>query len=196
MIGQNPPLAEQGLELTDGQVIIPGTDNAKDFETYRDNLAKIRSGIYKPDGPGILHRDGAGMLFFPHQLGHLAGGPTWQGTTELRWSQGFGPFAYRAGPGGASLSVRISGICSFLCSGGVAGARVAITDTRSGFNFAPELPAQMETFASLNVPGGPVPRTITCELAEGAMFYGLSTTEAQMLDSTFRFYWSRLPEAR
>jgi hypothetical protein len=196
MIGQNPSLEEQGLELTPPGYSSPMIKNPAAFNLYRGNLQNIRDGLYKTELPGIIHRDGSGMLFFPHQLGYLAGGPTWQGTTELQWQQGFGPFAYRAGPGGASLSVRIAGSCSYLVSGGITGAKVAITDTRSGFNFAPELPANMDTFASINVPGGPVPRTATMELSEGAVFYGLSTTDPQMLDSTFRFDWQQLPEAK
>ena len=117
------------------------------------------------------------------------------------WSQGFGPFAYRAGKnpdgvGGASLSLRSSGTCSFLVTGGITGGRVAITDTRSGFNFAPDLPAGMEQFASINVPGGPIPRKVTMEMAEGTVFYGLQTSDPQLLDSTFRFDWSQLPEAK
>jgi hypothetical protein len=194
MIGQNPPLEQQGLELV--STYLPERVSDKAFESYRENLAAIREFGWRYALPGIIHRDGAGMLFFAHQLGHLAGGPTWAGTLELIWSQGFGPFAYRAGPGGASLSVRISGSCSFLATGGVVGAKVRIADTRSGFNFAPDLPASMEQFASINVPGGPVPRTITLELAEGAVFYGLQTADPQLLDSTFRFSWDQLPEAK
>lgn len=201
MIGQNPPLAEQGLELTSAGMYLPNSgsmwlrQNREAFETYRDNLAKIRDGLYKSELPGIIHRDGAGMMFFPHQLGYLAGGPTWQGALELQWVQGWGPFGYRAGPGGASLGLRLAGSCCFLGSGGVTGARMAITDTRSGFNFAPDLPANMEHMASINVPGGPVTREIRCELAEGAVLHGVSTSDPQMLDSSFRFDWSQLPRA-
>ncbi len=195
MIGQNPPLAEQGLELV--ALGSPARSMPKEyFDLYNGNLDAIRGGCFKTELPGIIHRDGGGMTFFPHQLGYLAGGPQWSGTLELQWSQGFGPFAYRAGPGGASLSLRISGSCSFLVSGGVTGAKVAITDTRSGFSFAPELPAGMEQFGALNVPGGPVPRTIECKFGEGAVFYGVSTSDPQLLDDTFRFDWSQLPEAK
>ena len=162
------------------------------FDLYRANLAALRSG-YKTDLLGIIHRDGAGMLFFAHQLGYLAGQPQWQGTLELGWVQGFGPFSYRAGPGGASLSARISGSCSFLCSGGDAGASIRVTDTRSGFEFAPSLPNDI---TAVNVPGGPVPRTIALQLSEGAAFHGLSTADPQLLDETFRFDWSQLPEAK
>jgi len=194
MIGQNPPLEQQGLELMTQAHAAKVRDGAA-FLRYQNNLAKIREGVYKAELPGIIHRDGAGMMFYPHQVGNLAGQPQWQGALELKWSQGWGPFAYRAGPGGASLSALISGSCSFLCTGGDDGARVVITDTRSGFNFAPELPAGMDQFASINVPGGPVPRTITLEMSEGAVFYGLSTVDPQLLDETFRFSWDQLPKA-
>ena len=194
MVGQNPPLEQQGLRLTTdlGDKVGYGVGA---FEDYQANLAFIRQGKLKLDGPNKILRQNGGMLFFPHQLGNLAGAQ-WQGTTELQWSQGFGPFAYRAGPGGASLSVPISGSCSFLVTGGRDGARVAVSDTRSGFNFSPDLPGAMDTFASINVPGGPIPRNITCELEDGAVLYGLQTADAQILDNKFRFDWSQLPEAK
>jgi len=204
MIGQKWPLEQQGLELTtkdnshcaEEGSILHGISN-RAFKMYRDNLARLGpciDGIMPSDSWSVLHRDGAGLMVFPHQLGYLAGAEPWQGTTELQWNQGFGPFVYRAGPGGASLSVRISGICSFLASGGNDGARVAITDTRSGFNFAPSLPAGHEP-VSLQVPGGPISRRITIELAEGAVFHGLATNDPQLLDTTFKFDWSQLPRA-
>jgi hypothetical protein len=133
------------------------------------------------------------MLFFPHQLGALDS--TWQGTLELQWSQGYGPFAYRAGPGGASLSVHISGSASFQCSGGIAGATVTIEDRRSGFRASPHLPPATEVI-SIAVPGGPIPRQVTVQLAEGAVFYGLLCNDPQMIDTTWKFDWKQLPEAK
>jgi hypothetical protein len=190
MIGQDPPLEQQGLILT--------THSERDqrsamFDLYRDNLQMLHEGIYKFERPDIIHRDGAGQLFFPHQVKAILGA-SWQGNLELVWKQGWGPFLYRAGPGGASLSVHISGTSSFLVTGGSAGARVAITDTRSGFNFAPDLPGGQQEFVRIDVPGGPIPRAVTCEMAEGAVFHGLATTDPQMLDDTFRFDWWQLPE--
>jgi hypothetical protein len=117
----------------------------------------------------------------------------WQGNLELVWSQGFGPFSYRAGPGGASLSVRISGTCSFLCGGGTVGASVIIEDTRSGFKASPKLPPVEQV--TIGVPGSPIPRLITMRMDEGAIFYGLHTTDAQMIDTSFRFSWDQLPKA-
>jgi len=182
------------LNLTTGPVKKQRNDVA--FNLYRYNLAAIRAGKYKLDGPNKIHRQNGGMLFFPHQLGYLAGGPTWEGTTELQWSQGFGPFAYRAGPGGASLSLRVSGSASFLLSGGSAGAGVTLSDTRSGFKVEPSLPSGVTGhFVNIDVPGGPVPRTIDMRMNEGAVFYGLQTADPQVFDTTFRFDWSQLPEA-
>lgn len=191
MIGQNPPLKEQGLELTQGPVEVRRDERA--FIQYRNTLAYLRRGDWKFELPGTFARDGAAMLFFPHQLGALY--TKWQGTLELQWSQGYGPFAYRAGPGGASLSVHISGSASFQCSGGIAGATVTIEDHRSGFRASPHLPPATEVI-SIAVPGGPIPRQVTMQLAEGAVFYGLLCNDPQMIDTTWKFDWSQLPEAK
>jgi hypothetical protein len=198
MIGQVPALHEQGLKL-----VGRGTDpmwvarDAKAFELFSDNTKDIRDGFYKPEQPGVIHRDSGGMLFFPHQLGVFGPvGLIWQGNLELKWSQGFGPFAYRAGPGGASLAVHTSGITSFLVTGGVAGARVQIEDHRSGFRAQPDLPAEQGQPITVTVPGGPVPRRITMEMAEGAVFYGMHCADPQLIDTTFKFDWSQLPEAK
>jgi hypothetical protein len=194
MIGQNPPLAEQGLELTT-RASDPIAMESSAFETFRTRLYRIRQGDYKLVAPDVIHQTPEGQLFFPHQLGNLAGGAQWDGTLGLKWSQGFGPFGYRAGPDGASLSLRISGICSFLLTGGDTGAGVTVEDTRSGFKFSPALPGQMEQAASINVPGSPVPRIVTLAMQEGAVFYGLACADLQMLDDRFRFDWSQLPGA-
>ena len=196
MVGQVPPLHEQGLTLTQGPVDARRDEQA--FEFYRDRLERLgpsAKGVMLSDGWPVLRREGNGLLIFPHQISYLSES-LWSGTLELVWTNGYGPFSYRAGPGGASLSAHISGSCSFLVTGGTTGGKVAITDTRSGFNFAPELPANMDQFASIQVPGGPVPRWITCEMAEGTVFYGLQTADPQMIDTTFRFDWSQLPGAK
>jgi hypothetical protein len=75
----------------------------------------------------------------------------------------------------------------------VAGARVTIEDHCSGFKAQPGLPHAMITVV---VPGGPVPRLITMQMDEGAVFHGLQTADPQMIDTTFKFDWSQLPEAK
>lgn len=191
MVGQTPSLVEQGLELTTETNQAPPDTMA--FVRYRDNLARLRLN-HSIDTPALLHRQNGETLIFPHQLPAI--GATWAGTTELKWSQGFGPFAYRAGPGGASLSALLSGSVSYLLTGGDAGAKVTLTDTRSGFNFSPQLPAAMQSPASISVPGSPIPRLVTVEMGEAAVLYGLSCADPQMIDTSWRFDWSQLPEAR
>jgi hypothetical protein len=199
MIGQAPPLEQQGLELVPWadacrNGLLPNANNDPAFELYRANLADIRAKHSRLDAPDIIVRQGGGMIFFAHQLGYLAGGPTWQGTSELLWSQGFGPFAYRAGPGGMSLAVRLSGSCSFLVAGGNTGGKVSVEDMRSAFRSAPELPAE-SPIIEVVVPGSPVPRELKVSFDEGTVFSGIQTVEPQMLDTTFRFDWHQLPEA-
>lgn len=193
MIGQNPPLEQQGLTLTSETPEQRGIDQ-KAFGLYRANLAAIRKGLYKIDQPAIIQQSPEDQTFFAHQLGNLPG-TQWSGTLGLKWSQGFGPFAYRAGKDGASLSLRVSGSCSFLVTGGDVGSGVTITDTRSGFRFAPDLPPDNGQPISIQVPGSPLPRIVTLNMKEGAVFYALCCSDPQMLDTTFRFDWSQLPEA-
>lgn len=196
MIGQKIPLEQQGLELTtqSGIGFVLEGSQEKAFESYRDNLKALRWDELKFDSPGLLHRDGAGMLFFPHQIGALAGKTQWQGTLGLRWNQGFGPFTYRAGKGGASLSLRVSGICSLLVACSSDGAGVKIQDIRSGFKAEPKL-AKESGVVTVSVPGTPVPRQITMDMEEGAVFCGMHCHDPQMLDAKFKFDWSMLPEA-
>ena len=114
---------------------------------------------------------------------------------ELEWAQGFGPFAYRAVSGGAALSVRLSGICSFLVTGGEHGAIAIVEDARSGFRFNAPLPPDADGQpVTISVPGGPIPRLITLKLNEGAVLYGLHTNDAQIIDTSFSFDWAQLPK--
>lgn len=191
MIGQIPALHEQGLELAQGEIELRRNNEA--FKLYARNLDLIREGAFEITEPGIIHRLQGGQLFFPAQMGYLPGS-RYSGDWKLKWSQGFGVFSFRVGTEGASLFVPVSGSCSFLVSGGENGATVSITDTRSGFKIDPQLPPEQGSFIEVNVPGGPVPREIILKANEGAVFYGLQTIDPQMIDTTFKFDWSILPE--
>lgn len=191
MIGQVPSLKEQGLELMGSgpdPIRIPRDEQA--FDLCRTNLELIRKGELHLPAAGAIHRDGAGMNFFPHQLGFLRAK---QSGFRLKWSQGFGPFAYQAGEGGASISAWVSGPVSIFATGGEFVGHVKVEDHRSGFKFDPALPAGNEPM-SVIIPGGPIPRLVTAEFGEGAIFYGLQTVDAQMIDATWKFDWNQLPE--
>ena len=188
MIGQKWPLKDQGLELTtEGN--IERADSTESFRKYQASTENIRNG-HHCEIPGLIHRQDRGMLFFPHQLGYIPS-HTWQGSLELAWNQGFGPFGYRAGPAGASLSLHIAGFCSFHVGGGA----VTIEDKHSGFRTSPDL-TEVKDQVAVHVPGGPISRQITLELGAGAVLHGLSTSDPQIIDPRFSFDWSQLPEAQ
>lgn len=192
MIGQVPPLKEQGLELTTGPVEARVDRHA--FAAYRFRLNALRRGDWKSVLPGVIHREGIGMLFFAHQIPMLAESK-YHGEMRLRWYQGFGPFAYEAGPGGFLLSLRVSGACAIMASGGDKGGQITVEDKRSGFTFSPELPAGSGHPLAINVPGGPVRREVTVRFSEGTQLLAVSTSDPQILDASFKFSWDQLPEA-
>ena len=193
MIGQVPSLEDQGLELVNDESGYDRTlkDDAAAFSQLTYRLRKIREMRQSLTGLGLLRKVGESTLFFPHQVGMLQS--TYQGNWRLKWTQGWGPFSYRAGPGGASLSVHIAGSGSFHLSGGEAGAGAMLTDTRSGFRAEPQLPPESGGMISATVPGQYVPRTVTLRLDEGGVFHGLETQGIQLIDPAFRFDYSVLP---
>jgi hypothetical protein len=196
MIGQVPSLAEQGLELVADPIRDSTSFPHEKFQYFIKTMNSIRwltvgchvdfDAVVQP-----FHTHAGGTLFFPHQVGYLF---AQQQGWRLKWSQGWGPFAYVAGPGGASLSVRVAGGCSLLLSGGTdIGANASIVDTHSGFKALPQLPPFQDNFIEVPVPGGFVPRTIALGLSEGGVFYGVNCADPQMLDASYSFDWAKLP---
>ena len=41
-----------------------------------------------------------------------------------------------------------------------------------------------------------MPRLITMQMNEGAVFYGMQTADPQLIDTTWKFSWDQLPEAK
>lgn len=195
MIGQVPPLAEQGLTLAEKAVEERRNDEA--FELFKARTRRIRAKTYKiaPESP--IHVDNQGVsTIFPHQIG-VIGGEYSDGWRTI-WSQGFGPFAYRAAEATARIVVPVSGPCVVFVSGGEAGGRVNITDTESGFSCNPDLPPEGEQTQVLQVqvPAAVSYRDIHIEaLTPGVVFYGLQTRERQPYFPDFSFDYSVLPPA-
>lgn len=213
MIGQDPPLAEQGLKLANQPFELLRDDKA--FELFVERTRAVREGrLTIPGGP--VHQNGP-QTFFSHQIPALGG--AYKGDWRLRWAQGFGPFSYAAGtdakwrelnfpdystlplpsdgvnPVQPSLTVPVYGACSFLVSGGQHGGRVGIEDTVSGYKVAPELPAegQQTQVAQLMVPASVLQRPVKLTaLSPGIVFYGLQTQEPQALVA-HEFDWAQLP---
>jgi hypothetical protein len=198
MIGQVPPLEQQGL------TIVTDTSSALSsnlFVFYRDRLQQIRDGKLKlPDT--LFHRDSnGGYTIFAHQIGAIGG--HYQGKWKLKDAPGFGPFGWIADSHQEDWDPRIQipvfGPCEILVSGGKEGGQVLIVDEQSGFNAKPVLPAEggQGTVVSVNLPGNVSYRTIRITMmTPGCIFYGLRTRDEQPRVSGWKFDWNTLPHGR
>ena len=199
MIGQVPPLEEQGLTLATGPVTERIDD--KGFKIYRDNLARIRSGNLKLPNT-LFHRDQIGSYtIFAHQIGAIGG--TFQGNWKLKDSPGFGPFGWIADSHQEDWDPRVTipifGPCEILVGGGKDGGQVHIVDEQTGFNARPVLPpeGQEGTIVSVNIPGNVAYRTISIKMSiPGTIFYGIRTRDEQPTVTNWKFDWNTLPHGR
>lgn len=193
MIGQDPPLAEQGLELTHPgwRQVWPVGDA---FELFVARTRNIREGHLDCNTP-VMDIDPCitgERVIFPHHVPSFGG--SYFDSWRLKNSQGFGPFAYRAGEGGTSLVVPCYGSVSFLVSGGTNGATVAVSDSTSGYATTRDLPPEAQSgIIAMLVPGSVTYRSIRLELAEGAVFYGYSSSEEQPWNPQVKFNHATLP---
>lgn len=209
MIGQIPSLAEQGLKL------VTESDRAMEpeqlFSQFRNNLIRrANKFVDLPNRTQFHQHDDGSWLIFPHQIAAIGG--KYEGDWRLKWAQGYGPFAYRADrspemeiPGiiptwstGSfpTLTVPVSGPCSFMVSGGEKGGRVKIEDTASGYTVDPLLPPEGTNTSVLNlaVPSGVSYRDVRLTmLTPGCVFYGLQTREPQPCLMNVSFDHNTLP---
>jgi hypothetical protein len=198
MIGQNPPLAEQGLELA--AVGYNGNPPDKHFGWYRGELAKIREGYFQLGTNTKFHFDPntGTWTYFPHQMAMLGG--TYVGDWRLQEARGWGTFVWRAGEQvdsfGPSLVVPVFGACAVLVSGGKQGGKVEIVDEQSGFKAVPELQPEGNQGQVLQVmvPGGMNYRNIhVTALTPGVCFYGIQTRDKQPFLPNVSFTHAMLP---
>ena len=182
MIGQDPPLKDQGLELVRAE-----TDRRDDlaFARFAARTEAIRIGVWRPETvKPIWHHHGY-HIYFAHQLPDAERMGDWR----LIWSQGFGPFAYVANEQGCQITAMVFGPVTFMVAGGKTGAKVTIKDLNSGYEISPELPVGEKQIAQLQVPGGMTYRQLILTCAKGAVFYGIQTVEAQpTTDQKFDFH--------
>jgi hypothetical protein len=199
MIGQVPPLEQQGLTIATGPVEARIDDDA--FKRYRTTLTDIRNGNVKlPDT--LFHRDtNGGYTIFAHQIGAIGG--HYQGKWKLKDAPGFGPFGWIADSAQEDWDPRIQipvfGPCEILVSGGKEGGQVLIVDEQSGFNAKPILPRETDqgTIVSVNLPGNVAYRTIRINmLTPGMTFYAIRCQQEQPRVSGWKFDWNTLPHGR
>lgn len=201
MIGQHPALADQGLTIASQPVEHLSAEGG--FNIYRHSLASLWEGTSNITVSNAIHQDVLGnFTIFPHQIHKLGGsygnGASAESGWKLQWTQGFGPFSWRASAVGDSLIVSLSGHVEFLVSGGPTGAQVEVIDYHSGFTCNPVLAPEGSStqIMAIAVPASVSYREVRLTaLTPGAVFYGIRTREPQMLYHGTRFDHSFLPAA-
>ena len=207
MIGQNPPLAEQGLKIATGRE--KTRDDQIAYETFWSRTARVREGALLTGVDIRFHYDvpNATWTYFPHQMAMLGG--EYSGDWRFEECRGWGTFKWVAGPQEqvrvedeiftptpAYLIVPVFGSCSILVSGGKTGGKVEVVDEQSGFRAAPDLPPEGEQGQVLQmmIPGGLVYRNIRITmLTSGTVFYGIQSREKQPFLPDVGFDHSVLP---
>lgn len=208
MIGQDPPLAEQGLRLVTEPVELLRNDEA--FEMFADRTQAIRDEAWELGGLAnerLQFSDGV-YTIFPHQFGKLGG--KWEGDWQLKWSQGFGPFSWKSGLYGSidirnegdvsivgppTLTLPLIGAVDLLVGGGEHGGYVEVVDTATGYKLSPQLlPDTGGQVMSLQVPAVMQLRGIRLTaLSEGVVVYGVRTRTPQPTHANRSFDHSYLP---
>lgn len=189
MIGQDPPLEEQGLVLVDKEVDERRSNVA--MLEYMVRTRQIRAGDLKLQAITRIHRatgNAGASLIFPHQLDDWEAEGDWR----LKWAQGFGPFAWRAGADDCKAFVRVFGPSIFIVSGDERGGKLKLIDRASGYEVEPDLPSIEHGLVQLAVPGHCAWQEVELQCGAGVTFYGVQTQEPQPA-STMSFDYSILP---
>lgn len=188
MIGQVPPLEEQGLHLTTGSV--DKLRNEFAFYELAERTQYIRSNMLSLPKSIAMRQDDGSETYLPHQIQYLGG--AYKGDWRLRWAQALGPFIWRAADV-ATINIPVSGGCAIMLSGGESGGGVQISDTASGFMTALTLDPEGDNGAvfQLQVPAGVSYRNIVVKATTpGICFYGVSCRDPQpiVLDTAFNHF--------
>lgn len=197
MIGQNPPLEDQGLVLARGPV--KPLINESAFRTFAHHTRCVRDGHMKLHfDPWLTQRAPSGATYhtyFAHQLPRI--GASFGTGFKLKWSQGFGPFSYVADER-ALLTLPVFGPCVFIVSGGPQGATIKVSDMKSGYEVEPHLEPEGEHMRvlSLQMPGGLAYRDLVVRMDAGARLFAVQTNEQQPWFPNIRFDYKALPPVK
>jgi hypothetical protein len=196
MLGQTPPLEEQGLRLVTRDV--PMRRDERIYQRFCDRMRMVRDGQLKLDArPVFFALDEGGHIYLAHQLGALS--VHWFGGWSMVHNLGFGPFGYRADDSESSLAVELSGAIDILAGGGDKGGSLRICDMHSGYEITPQLKlAELggQLLTNCVVPAGVSWRTVRVDrITPGVIIYGIRAKETQPIDPRWRFDASSLPPA-
>lgn len=196
MIGQVPPLVEQGLELA--VEFVEALRNEDAFNDYRARQLLIRQNTLSLGVSLQFHHDpNTGIwTYFPHQM-HMLGGK-FEGDWRFEECRGFGTFKWVAGMTDVIFPTMwgtVFGTAAILVSGGKAGGKIEVL-ADSGFRVTPDLPPEGEngSVLQLEVPGHLRQREIRITaLTPSVTFYGIQTRERQAFLPEAKFDHSVLP---
>jgi len=196
MIGQNPPLAAQGLAIAEAP--LENFRHDKQFKLFADNLKAVNTSVRSLNTSWEFHDLSNGTwTYFAHQLRKLGG--KYSGDWKLRFLQGFGPFAWEARStekSFPSLEITVMGSCDFICSGGEKGGQVRVRDLFSRYECSPVLPPETlnPQVTNVVVPAGMSYRHLKFEaLTPGVALYGIRTREPQPYECHEHFNHTWLP---
>lgn len=207
MIGQDPPLAEQGLTIATGPIAERCNDDA--FHLFRDRLALVREGNLQLGVDTRFHFDlnTSTWTYYPHQMNMIGG--HYDGDWRLIEARGWGTFVWEAGDPvvmferghgdvgelDTTLTVPVFGPCSVLVSGGKTGGKFRVEDEQSGFKAEPELlPEEGNGVLQMMVPAGISYRNLRITaLTPGIRFYGIQSRDRQPCIPNATFDHSMLP---
>jgi hypothetical protein len=194
MIGQNPPLDQQGLKIA--RKPVDDLRGEEVFKFYRDRMAQIHAGEREIRSSGLFQRDAmGGDMMFAHQIAALGG--RYQGGWKLKDSIGFGPFAWRASElQDTMIAIPVLGPCALFISGGEHGGQCEVADKETGFIARPTLPAEgpQGMVVPVAIPANAAYREVTIKpLTTGITFYGMRCRDEQPRLTNFKFDYSVLP---
>jgi hypothetical protein len=193
MIGQNPPLAEQGLVVVK-EPVAERIDNTG-FERYRDRLRAVREDRFKVNVETRFQQNDDGITYLPHQW-HMLGGK-FAGEWRFKETRGLGEFGYVSSDHNCRCVVPVFGLASLLVSSQNDNAQIEIVDEYSGYRVAPILPKAGPQTQALQIPlpGNIAYRNIHISpLAPGICLYRLITRDPQPTQGPLFFDHSILPE--
>lgn len=202
MIGQDMPMEQQGLTYANAPVEMLRDD--KKFMMFAERLDLVRHKLWIPERTeaGRYRGDDGSYMIFPHQIQAMGG--NYFGPWYMNRSQGFGPFAWKAGLTNdgdhfAKLELQVSGPCYFLMGGGKEGGKCEVVDTESGYEITPDLGPEgpMMNVMQVFVPAQVSFRKICLTaFSPGTTFYGLRTRDPQPWYPRIQFDYSFLPPVR
>lgn len=216
MIGQDPPLTQQGLTMATGPVTSRIDEEGYKRFLHRHQQLAWGEKRFRINVETKFQYDAAthAWTYLPHQL-HMIGG-SFSGDWRFKEMRAFGEFGWVSGDplleykmknkngimladtdDAPSFSVPVYGNAMLLVSGGKKGGTIHVKDESSGYEVEPFVAPEGDNNQCLQIP---LPaqvsmRTIRATFkSPGLCFYRLVTSERQPDDPTQGFDHSYLPE--